>query len=129
MRSFFVPLHVTTRIKEDTYECSTGISAQCGGQSAFLRAYRDLVCGSPPVEASTCGGADSADFAEYVSDGGAGVFVPTGDGGSTPAGLCRPCCVWRSPHDRLSLAFYLRATAPARMGAPACLAVQSGGHH
>src|SRR5690242_3437250 len=82
--SFFVPLHVTTRIKEDTHECSTSISAQCGGQSAFLRAYRDLVCSSPPVEASTCGGADSADFAEYVSDGGTGVSVPTGHGRSTP---------------------------------------------
>src|SRR6266536_2438331 len=118
-----------TRIKEDVYECPTCIPAQRGGQSAFLRAYRDLVCGSSPVEATTCGGADSADFAAHVSDGGAGLSVPTGDGGSAAAGLCRPCCLWRSPHDRLSLAFCLRAPAPARMGAPAGLAVQPGGHH
>src|SRR6266849_1925519 len=99
------------------------------GQSAFLHAYHGLVCGSPLVEATTCAGADSADVAAYVSDGGAGVSVPTGDGGSAAAGLCRPCCVWRSSHDRLSLAFYLRAPAPARMGASAGLAIQSGGHH
>src|SRR5258708_17960501 len=86
--------------KEDVYECSTCISAQRGGQSAFLRAHRDLVCCSSPVEATACGGTAPAGPAAYVSDSGAGLSVSAGDGRSTPTELCRPCCLWRSPHDR-----------------------------
>src|SRR6266496_6024180 len=115
--------------KEDVYECPTCISAQRGGQSAFLRAHGDLVCCSSPVEATACGGTAPAGPAAYVSDSGAGLSVSAGDGRSTPAELCRTCCLWRSPHDWPGPAGRLRATAPARMGAPVCLAVQPSRHH
>ena len=38
-----------TLIKEDVYECLTCISAQRGGQSAFLHAHHGLVYCSPLV--------------------------------------------------------------------------------
>src|SRR5260370_7234328 len=106
--------------KEDVYECPTCISAQRGGQSAFLRAHRDLVCCSSPVEATACGGTAPAGPAAYVSDSGAGLSVSAGDGSSTPAELCRPCSLCRSPPACPTPAGPLPPTPPPRLAPPVC---------